>query len=65
MRSVAGIPAVIIRKRHNEETIRKLCAIKWWNWDYDKMRENFELITDAERVSEFISFGMVASADIA
>ena len=52
---VAGIPAVIIRKRHNEETIRKLCAIKWWNWDYDKIRENFELITDAERVSEFIS----------
>ena len=33
----AGNPAKLIRKRFDEETIRKLLAIEWWNWDDKKL----------------------------
>ena len=41
---VAGNPAQIIRYRFDEETIRKLLDIKWWNWADDKVAENVHLI---------------------
>jgi len=41
---VAGNPAQIIRYRFDEETIRKLLEIKWWNWADDKVAENVHLI---------------------
>lgn len=40
----AGNPAQVIRYRFDEETIRKLLQIKWWNWPDEKVRENIHLI---------------------
>ena len=34
---VGGNPAKMIRKRFAEETIRKLLAIKWWDWKDEKL----------------------------
>ena len=35
---VGGVPARPIRKRFNEETIRKLETLKWWDWSAEKIR---------------------------
>lgn len=34
---VVGNPMKKLRKRFDEETIQKLLAIKWWNWDTEKI----------------------------
>ncbi len=35
---VGGIPARPIRKRFDEEVIRKLETLKWWGWSAEKIR---------------------------
>ena len=35
---VGGVPARPIRKRFDEEVIRKLETLKWWNWSAEKIR---------------------------
>ncbi len=42
---VGGNPAKEIRKRFDEETIRLLLAVKWWDWDVQKITDNLEVIT--------------------
>lgn len=39
----AGNPARFIRKRFDDETIKKLLEIKWWNWDDKMIKENTSL----------------------
>lgn len=34
---VGGVPARAIRKRFDEDTIAKLKALQWWNWDEEKI----------------------------
>lgn len=51
---VAGNPATIKHKRFDDDTIRKLSQIKWWDWDYEKVIFNMPLLNDGKRVSEFI-----------
>jgi len=41
---VAGNPARLIRKRFDDETIRKLLEIRWWDWPIDKIKRNMETI---------------------
>ncbi len=42
---VAGNPAKLIRKRFQEDTIRKLLLLSWWEWDEEKI----------SRISKFFS----------
>lgn len=42
---VAGNPAREIRKRFPEAHIQALLAIKWWNWDEEKITRNLSLLT--------------------
>ncbi|HBF2733057.1 TPA: CatB-related O-acetyltransferase, partial [Clostridioides difficile] len=35
---VGGVPAKIIKKRFNNNTISKLLQIKWWDWPYKKIQ---------------------------
>lgn len=49
----AGNPAQVIRYRFDEETIRKLLQIKWWNWPDEKVRENICLIC-SDSINTFI-----------
>jgi acetyltransferase-like isoleucine patch superfamily enzyme len=39
---VGGIPATIIRYRFNEQEIKKLLDIKWWNMNVDYLKDNFK-----------------------
>lgn len=38
---VAGVPARPLRRRFPEDTIRRLLAIAWWNWDRATLEGNF------------------------
>src|SRR5665213_1776596 len=43
---VAGLPAQIKKYRFTAEEIEKLLAVKWWNWDMEKIRANADLFSD-------------------
>lgn len=49
---VGGNPAKIIKYRFNEEIIKKLLTIKWWNWSEEKILANSHYFSN-ENVSEF------------
>ena len=36
---VGGVPARPIRKRFEEETIRKLETLQWWDWSAEKIQK--------------------------
>ncbi len=40
---VAGNPARIIKYRFNEERIREIEEMKWWDWSIDKIKKHKEL----------------------
>ncbi len=50
---VAGNPARIIRYRFDDETIRKLLAIAWWNWPDEKIASAMELLL-SDDINKFI-----------
>lgn len=37
---VAGVPARIIKYRFSEEVVNQLCAMKWWEWEDQKIKDN-------------------------
>lgn len=36
---VGGVPAKLIKKRFDDETIEKLQSLCWWDWDKEQLRE--------------------------
>ena len=48
---VGGNPAQIIKYRFDEKIIEGLLRIKWWDWDIDKIHDNFKYFN---RVEEFV-----------
>jgi phosphonate metabolism protein (transferase hexapeptide repeat family) len=46
-----GVPARVIKKRFDEETIRKILGSEWWNWSREKLESNFSDLLNPE---EFI-----------
>lgn len=51
---VGGVPAKLIRKRFNESQIESLQKIAWWNWELDKIKENYPLLS-SENIHAFIT----------
>lgn len=49
---VGGIPAKIIRYRFEEEEIKKLLQIKWWNMDVKYLETNFK---NFHNIKEFLN----------
>lgn len=43
---VGGNPAREIRKRFDDDTIAFLLALRWWDWDVNKITENIGLIAN-------------------
>ena len=48
---VGGNPAQIIKYRFSDKIIESLLRIKWWDWDIDKIHDNFKYFN---RVEEFV-----------
>lgn len=40
---VGGVPGRVIKYRFDEQTIKRLLAIEWWNWPYEVQKENRHL----------------------
>ncbi len=51
---VGGNPARHIKFRFSESQINSLLEIKWWNWDIEKIKANFDLIL-SPNIDDFIS----------
>ena len=51
---VAGNPAHILRYRFDEETIKKLLKIKWWDWPDRQVHEHIRYIC-SHSIDEFIT----------
>lgn len=45
---VAGNPARIIKMRYNDEEIKKLLEISWWNWNKEKINEALKYIQSGD-----------------
>ena len=45
---VAGNPARLVRKRFDDDTIRKLLEISWWDWPIDKIKRNLQVICSTD-----------------
>ena len=45
---VGGVPAREIRKRFDEETIRQLQQIRWWDWPFDEIQKHLPAIMSGE-----------------
>ncbi|MFT3784951.1 MAG: Vat family streptogramin A O-acetyltransferase [Tepidisphaeraceae bacterium] len=45
---VGGNPARDIRKRFDDATIAELLAIRWWDWDAEKITRNLQAIVGAD-----------------
>jgi hypothetical protein len=43
-----GVAAKVIKKRFDDETIEKLLASEWWNWDRETLEANFNDLLDLE-----------------
>jgi virginiamycin A acetyltransferase len=54
---VAGNPARILRMRFSPEIISKLLSIKWWDWDFEKIKTNMTILLsdDIEKLIEIAS----------
>ena len=46
---VVGNPARVIKYRFDEATIKKLLAVKWWNWSLEKILANCKYLKEAEK----------------
>lgn len=49
---VGGVPAKHIRFRFSEDEIQKLLAIKWWDWEEKKIKDNSHLFY---KIDDFVS----------
>jgi acetyltransferase-like isoleucine patch superfamily enzyme len=50
---VSGNPARPVKKRFDEETIKMLLQIQWWNWPVEKIRKHLPLIC-SPNIDEFL-----------
>lgn len=41
---VGGMPARVIRKRFSDEIISTLLNVKWWDWSFERIKQNLEFI---------------------
>ena len=53
---VGGNPAEKIRTRFDDQTIKVLLEIKWWDWDAEKVFRNVDVIRggDVNKLREFV-----------
>lgn len=52
---VGGVPAKILRYRYDEDTIRFLQNLKWWDRDVEWLKEHWELFCDIDKLKKQFS----------
>lgn len=61
---VGGVPAKIIRYRYDDETIKFLQKIKWWNNNPEWFKKNWRLLSDIENLKRYYSTSEIENVDI-
>jgi acetyltransferase-like isoleucine patch superfamily enzyme len=51
---VAGNPARVINKRFDENMIKKLLELKWWNWPVDKIKKQIKILCSTNLSELFV-----------
>jgi phosphonate metabolism protein (transferase hexapeptide repeat family) len=49
---VVGVPAKVIKMRFNDNIVDSLLAISWWDWDREKLEQNFNELNNVENFIE-------------
>lgn len=52
---VGGVPAKTIRYRFDEEMIKKLLEVKWWEWSVEEVESRIELLYDPVQFMKYFS----------
>ncbi len=47
-----GNPARVVKYRFDADTVKKMLAVKWWNWSMKKIADNLPLMNDVEKFLE-------------
>lgn len=50
---VGGVPAKVIGYRYDDETIRFLLKIQWWNNSVSWFEEHWDLLNDIEKLKQY------------
>ncbi len=45
---VGGVPGKIIKYRFDEAKIQAIENLQWWNWPFNKMKENIQYFTEVQ-----------------
>ena len=45
---VGGVPARPIRKRFDDETIKALQALRWWDWEFDEIQKKLPALRSGD-----------------
>ncbi len=45
---VGGNPAAVIRQRFSDVVVADLLAIRWWDWDIDRIEANLAAIESVD-----------------
>lgn len=56
---VGGNPARVIRKRFDEQTIKKLEEIQWWNWEYEYIYDAIPILQSNQMDNLFAYYDTV------
>ena len=51
---VAGVPAKVIRRRFEADTIRKLLDLKWWEWPDEQLEKYGQYFSSPEKLFEMV-----------
>jgi len=55
---VGGVPAQVIRKRYDDETIQRFCQIKWWDWPDEQIKQAIPMLMNGKLDELFESQGI-------
>lgn len=50
---VGGVPARILRYRYDEETIKFLLGVRWWDNDKEWFYKHWELLSDVDKLKRY------------
>ncbi len=45
---VGGVPARLIKKRFSDPVVEMLQKIKWWDWEYEKIKAHLDIIRQGD-----------------
>lgn len=54
---VVGNPGKVVRERFSRDTIQKLLAISWWNWDEERISDAVPYMKDIRTFLEWVDKG--------